>query len=92
MAAVSQDYSTDSFAAEVKQTIININILQQRNTFNWNEQSRVDRKGRRGRVTLPSSITGSDSGFSFLKRDPIKYESSLFTVVIALRNSALYPN
>lgn len=36
MAAVSQDYSSDSFAAEVEQTKININILQPSNTFELN--------------------------------------------------------
>lgn len=92
MAAVSQDYSSDSFAAEVKQTIININILQPRNTFDLNEKCSVDWRGRGGAMTLQTSASGSDSGFSFLQRDPIKYESSLFTAVIALRNSALYPN
>lgn len=45
MAAVSQDYSSDSFAAEVEQTEININILQASNTFDLEEKSRADRGG-----------------------------------------------
>ncbi len=46
VAAVSQDYSSDSFAAEVEQTKININILQPSNTFDFNGKAEYDAADR----------------------------------------------
>lgn len=50
-------YSSDSFAAEVEQTKININILRPRNTFDLKEKAK--RTGKRR--TLQTSVK---AGFS----------------------------
>lgn len=64
VAAVSQDYSRDSFAAEVEQTKINTNILQQSNTFHVNERAERMWGGKREEDDTPETTApGSDSGF-----------------------------
>lgn len=59
VAAVSQDYTSDSFAAEVKHTKINTNILLPRSTFSPNEKAEWT-KGR----ALPSTTSSGSAGRS----------------------------
>lgn len=78
-ASVSVDFRSESFATEVKQTKINIYILQPRNTFSFNEKGGVEHRrvgwGKGGAEKVRDSGTlnlslRSDSGFSLLKREP----------------------